>query len=269
MTALSYDNLFERAQAGQAGFVEVPMDGARIVILAEGQSGAIATRRLGGCSGLVILGRSAAIMAHIAPRPPTVQQSATASQQHFQTLLGQVEQLYVTYRGHFPLETTGWGFYVAGFSDITDELKAIANQRFTALGLNNQHTYYNVVLGANRRDEVRACVQLLGPGATFFYIEQRLIEDIRFPAPLPDRQASQRTGHASQRNFLAWSDSAGRSVQMFYGRQVEPDFGRLSGIYDVYRADAQGRGTWLRFDFSTGTWIGTKANIEGDLNTFE
>ena len=217
------------------------MDAARIVILAEGQSGAIATRQLGGCSGLVILGRSAAIMAHIAPRPPAAQQSATASQQHFQNLMGQVEQLYTTHREHFPSETTAWGFYAAGFSDITDELKAIASQRFSVLGLNNQHTYYDVFLGANRRDEVRACVQLLGPGTTLFYVEQGMIETITFPLPLPDRQASQRTGTSSERNFLAWSDSAGKCMQVLYGRQVEPDLNRLSGIYDVYRADPQGR----------------------------
>jgi len=72
----------------------------------------------------------------------------------------------------FPRGTTAWGFYVAGFSDVTDELKAIATQRCTGLGLTNQHTYYNPFTGASRRDEVRLCIQLLGPGMTLFYIEQ-------------------------------------------------------------------------------------------------
>ena len=60
MNGLSYDDVFTHAQARQIGFIEVPMDSARILLLPEGQSGAIATRRLGGCSGLVVLGRSAA-----------------------------------------------------------------------------------------------------------------------------------------------------------------------------------------------------------------
>ncbi len=64
MTTFSYDTLFEHAQGRLPGYVEVPMDGARIVAVAEGQAGAIATLRLGACSGLVVLGRSAAIMAH-------------------------------------------------------------------------------------------------------------------------------------------------------------------------------------------------------------
>ncbi|KAK0932879.1 hypothetical protein LTR29_015549 [Friedmanniomyces endolithicus] len=133
----------------------------------------------------------------------------------------------------FPRGTTAWGFYVAGFSDVTDELKAIATQRCTGLGLTNQHTYYNPFTGASRRDEVRLCIQLLGP----------------------DRQASRGIGNSQQRNFLAWSDSTGKAIHMFYGHQVEPDLPRLAGIYEIYRAGPQGPGTWLRYDFSAGAWV--------------
>ncbi|KAK0247786.1 hypothetical protein LTR91_009622 [Friedmanniomyces endolithicus] len=95
----------------------------------------------------------------------------------------------------------------------------------------------------------------MGPGLTRFYFEQRLIEEIKLPRPLPDRHVSQKTDHLSQRNFLLWSDGAGRPVQVFYGQQVAPDFTQLFGIYDRYRAGPQGQGIWLRFDFDDGIWI--------------
>lgn len=38
MDGLSYDDVFTRAQARQSGFLEVPMDGARILLLPEGQN---------------------------------------------------------------------------------------------------------------------------------------------------------------------------------------------------------------------------------------
>ncbi|KAK0941041.1 hypothetical protein LTR29_007459 [Friedmanniomyces endolithicus] len=169
-------------------------------------------------------------MAHIAPRPPAAHSSASTSQSHFAALLVQVEQLYVTYRRHFPPESTAWGFYLDGFEDVTDDLKAIATRRLTELGLSNQHTFYNLFVGPNRRDEVCACVQIMGPGLTRFYFEQRLIEEMKLPRPLPDRH-------------------------MFYGQQVAPDFTQLFGIYDMHRAGPQGQGIWLRFDFDDGIWI--------------
>lgn len=140
-------------------------------------------------------------MAHIAPRPPAAHSSASTSQSHFAALLVQVEQLYVTYRRHFPPESTAWGFYLDGFEDVTDDLKAIATRRLTELGLSNQHTFYNLFVGPNRRDEVCACVQIMGPGLTRFYFEQRLIEEMKLPRPLPDRHVSQKTDRLSQRIF--------------------------------------------------------------------
>ncbi|KAK0343871.1 hypothetical protein LTR91_017584 [Friedmanniomyces endolithicus] len=216
MNGLSYDDVFTHAQARQIGFIEVPMDSARILLLPE-----------------VVLLRPNRTL------PPFLY----------------VEQLYVTYRRHFPPESAAWGFYLAGFEDVTDDLKAIATRRLTELGLSNQHTFYNLFVGPNRRDEVCACVQIMGPGITRFYIEQQLIEEIRLPRPLPDRHASQTTDHLSQKNFLLWLDGAGRPVQVFYGQQVPPNFTQLSGIYDVYRAGPQGRGVWLRFDFDDGIWV--------------
>lgn len=52
MTTISYDTLFEHTQGRLPDYVEVSMDGARIVAVAEGQAGAVATRRLGVCSRL-------------------------------------------------------------------------------------------------------------------------------------------------------------------------------------------------------------------------
>lgn len=70
MNSETYDVIFARANEGRRNFIEVSMDHADIVLLPENQGGANATRRLAGCSGVVVLGRTAAIMAHIAPLPP-------------------------------------------------------------------------------------------------------------------------------------------------------------------------------------------------------
>ncbi len=252
MSVLPYEEIFGRAQAGRVGFVEVPMDSARIIVLAEGQSGAIATRRLGACSGLVILGRSAAIMAHIAPRSPTAQLGATSSAQHFRVFVGQMEQLYISNRRHFPPETTAWGFYLTGVHEITDELKAIASHRFAILGLRNRHTGYHPFEGPNRRDEIRACLQLIGPGFTHFYIEYVLMENMMLPRPSPDRQAPRGTA-LSESNFLVWSANAGKAIQMFYGQPVEP--GQLSGTYEIRCANPNGVIAWPRYNFDTRQWV--------------
>jgi len=72
----------------------------RTLIIAEGQPGAIATRKLGACSGVVVLGRTAVIMAHILPGDPNARQEQFSAEQHF-NLLAQVEQQYLTNRTHF------------------------------------------------------------------------------------------------------------------------------------------------------------------------
>lgn len=243
-----YNSLFARAQAGHPNFVEVPMDTSGIAIVPPGGSGAIVTRRLGGCSGVVILGRSAAIMAHIAPRPPATVQTATASRQHFSSLLGQVEQLYNAHRAHFPSGTTSWGVYVSGFAGVTDDLKGIAVQRLSALGLTNQHTYYSPIRGAN--DEVRVCVLLQGPGRTLLYLEGRLLDDISFPTT-PDRHASRRGGPLAARSYLLFSMRAQIFTHVLYGQHMSLDTDALSGVYDVL----DDRGPWVQFDFTAKTWV--------------
>lgn len=265
MNSASYDNIFARANAGHRNYVEVLMDHAEILILPENQAGAIATRRLGGCSGVVVLGRTAAIMAHIAPlpsnpsrntqRPGAAVPGLSDSEQHFMDILSRAETLYTNNRQHFPIETTVWGFYLAGAESVTDDLKAIAIRRFAALGLRGQHTYYQPYRGANRRDEVRVGVDIDGLGATSFYVETRQMESIRFPDPLPDPHASQRPMHQGQMNFLTISARDPRLVQMFFGRPISPDLSRMAGVYDVLSVGQDGRMVWRRFDFGSRTWL--------------
>ncbi|KAK0926236.1 hypothetical protein LTR29_017921 [Friedmanniomyces endolithicus] len=243
MNSESYDDIFTRASEGQRNFIEVTMDHADIVLLPENQRGAIATRRLGGCSGVVILGRTAAIMAHIAPLPTgptrgaqaprrsgTADQTLSESEKHFTDILRHVENLYVVHRPHFPSEATIWGFYLAGAEGVTDDLRAIASRRFAALGLRGRHTYYQAYTSVNRRDEVRVGVQIDGAGSTSFYVETRHMESIRFPDPLPDPHASQRAGQPRQKNFLTMSARDPRFVQMVFGRAVAPDLTRFNGV---------------------------------------
>ncbi|KAK0840198.1 hypothetical protein LTR57_025049 [Friedmanniomyces endolithicus] len=196
-------------------------------------------------------------MAHIAPRSPTAQLGATSSAQHFRVFVGQMEQLYISNRRHFPPETTAWGFYLTGVHEITDELKAIASHRFAILGLRNRHTGYHPFEGPNRRDEIRACLQLIGPGVTHFYIEYVLMENMMLPRPSPDRQAPRGTA-LSESNFLVWSANAGKAIQMFYGQPVEP--GQLSGTYEIRCANPNGVIAWPRYNFDTRQWFDNRAS---------
>jgi len=113
MNSSLYDTIFASARHGQSGFLEVPMNNTRTLIPTEGQSGAIATRKLGARSGVVVLGRTAAIIAHISPGDPNARQGQFSAEQYFRNLLAQVEQQYLTNRAHFPTQATAWGIYIA------------------------------------------------------------------------------------------------------------------------------------------------------------
>ncbi|KAK6441312.1 hypothetical protein LTR95_002455 [Oleoguttula sp. CCFEE 5521] len=239
----SYDNIFQKAANRTPGYVEVTMDNVQMVTVGLGQNGAIATRRLGGCSGLVILGENAAMMAHIAPRPRNAPKGQSAVEAHFKTYLEQVARMYWDNRQWFPAASTAWGFYVAGFNIITDTIKEMAVRCFTRLGLSNQHTYYSPNLSPERRDEVRACV-LLAPGKTLFVIEAQKLAEIEFPLHLPDRTASR----ARSQNFLEWGGD--RVVQSYYGAKVAIDNTRLNGVYDVLCGK-----DWQKYDFTSRKWL--------------
>lgn len=170
-------------------------------------------------------------------------------------ILRRVESLYINHRPHFPLETTVWGFYLANAEAVTDDLKAIASQRFAALGLRGRHTYYQAYRGANRSDEVRVGVRIDGLGTTSFYVESRHMESIRFPEPLPDPHASQISGQSQQKNFLTISARDPRFVQMFFGRAITPDLTRFTGVYDVLSVERDGRVLWRKFSFQSRTWL--------------
>lgn len=203
-------------------------------------------------------------MAHIGPRDPSQSGSLSGSQdgstslRHFLSILSQVESLYVEHRvrdpSSFPVETTVWGFFVAGFTIVTDDLRDIATARFAALGLRSEYTYYELYTDDDRYDQVRACVQIDGAGTTSFYIENKLEESIEFPVPLPDPLASQNQGHPLQRNYLVYSAVNAGFVQMFFGREVEPDLARFTGVYDVFYRH-NGIPTWGHYNFLTHTWV--------------
>ncbi|KAK1052778.1 hypothetical protein LTR74_016460 [Friedmanniomyces endolithicus] len=255
MNSSSYDTIFARAGHGQPGFLEGPMNSSSTLILAEGQPGAIATRKLGACSGVVVLGRTAAIVAHISPGDPNARQGQFTAEQHFRNLFAQVEQQYIIHRTHFPTEATAWGIYIADFDEITNDLRAYAAQRFAALGLPNGHTYYTQHRGPNRRDEVRVCVQLSGSGITSFYLEQQLIQSIQFPRPLPGRHAPYSAVPAAQRNYLAYYEANQAWVHFFAGRSLVPETARLSGVYDILFVDRSERNRWLKYDFTSRGWV--------------
>ncbi|KAK1056880.1 hypothetical protein LTR33_013781, partial [Friedmanniomyces endolithicus] len=255
MNSALYDTIFACARDGQSSFLEVPMNHTRTLILAEGRPGAIATRKLGACSGVVVLGRTAAIMAHISPGDPNASQGQFSAEQHFRTLLAQVEQQYLASRTHFPREATAWGIYIADFDEITNDLRAYAAQRFAALGLPGGHSYYAPHRGPNRRDEVRACVQLSGSGVTSFYLERQQIQSIQFPRPVPGRQAPHAAVPAAHRNHLAYREAQQTWIHVFAGNSLVPESARLSGVYDILFVDRNETSRWLKYDFTSRAWL--------------
>jgi len=255
MNSSSYDTIFANAKHGQSGFLEVPMNITRTLILAEGQAGAVATRKLGACSGVVVLGRTAVIMTHISPGDPNARRGQFSAEQHFRNLLAQVEQQYLTNRTHFPTQATAWGIYIADFEEITNDLRAYAAQRFAALGLPNGHTYYTQHRGPNRHDEVRACVQLSGFGVTSFYLEQQLIQSVQFPRPLPGRQAPQSVVPAAHRNYLAYYEAQQTWIHFFAGEGLVQEYARLSGVYDILFVGRNERSNWLKYNFTSRAWV--------------
>ncbi|KAK0971251.1 hypothetical protein LTR54_017827 [Friedmanniomyces endolithicus] len=245
MNSSLYDTIFASARHGQSGFLEVPMNNTRTLIPTEGQSGAIATRKLGARSGVVVLGRTAAIIAHISPGDPNARQGQFSAEQYF-----------LPYQpSAFSNTGNGLGYLHSDFEEITNDLRAYAAQRFAALGLPNGHTYHTQHRGPNRHDEVRACVQLSGFGMTSFYLEQQLIQSVQFPRPLPRRQAPQSVVPAAHRNYLAYYEAQQTWIHFFAGGGLVPEYARLSGIYDILSVGRNERSSWLKYNFTSRAWV--------------
>lgn len=231
------------------------MDRADIVVLNEYQAGAIATRNLGGCSGIVVLGRTAAIMAHVAPRPPRPTATANTettsdSERHFMAIFDQVEHLYRQNYTHFPRGTTTWGIFAQGFDIVTQPLRNATSQRFAALGLGNRHHYYDARTRPGQPDAVRLGVRIDGRGETAFFVESEQRDGIRFPDPNASRLPTQ-----LQHNYLNFTVRDRRLVHVFHGTTTQVDPSRFAGVYDAVKEELDGTRNWKKFDLSSGQWL--------------
>lgn len=249
--------IFDQARRGAPGIVEVPMDDAQIAIVQNGSPATlIASRKLGSCSGIVVLGRGAAIMAHIAPRAPGLNSDVPTGEAHFRSIIDRVVGLFRTHRDHFPRQSTSWGVYVDGFRNVTDDLLAIATEKFAGLGIGHRVYYYEPYRGQDRRDQVRIAVAMRSD-ITTFTIESTLLDRIAFAGPpLPLRQASTFSSTLlNEAEYLIWLASTGRFGQMSKCTLYENiDTTHFTGGYDVLCIAKDGRKTWNTFNFTSQTW---------------
>ena len=81
--------------------VLVGMDGVKFLAFGTEGRNILLTQDLNGCSGVVIVSRLAAILAHIAPCPDMRTNDPNAGLKHVRDRMREVMTLYQTYRGYF------------------------------------------------------------------------------------------------------------------------------------------------------------------------
>lgn len=118
--------------------VVVNMNEVRLTILQEEGILSLATAGLNGCSAVAIASSSAAILAHIAPRPipDTDPNDCHAGDRNVKSKMAEFRALFCRYRDHFIPETNPWvisAFYETNIA-LPDQ-KSIIEMSLEELGL--------------------------------------------------------------------------------------------------------------------------------------
>lgn len=95
--------------------LRVDMDDLKVYFPGTGMRG-IGTNGLNGCTCVVILGRTAILMAHISPYPGQFQQNPEhdilqANHDHHEQYMRNIEGMVKQYAAHFPSSSTAWGVF--------------------------------------------------------------------------------------------------------------------------------------------------------------
>lgn len=205
-------------QLKRAGkLLEVEMDKADI-LLPDGPV-AIGTKNLNSCSGLVILGESAIILAHIAPLPPHPQGASPQrivrpdeGENHFRGILNDVQGLYNNHKSRFPSQATSWAIFgkFEGAVAMPEKLE-IARQTFYSWGLPMKCALYNIEKASNRTNPAAGTViGVMQDRKTYLYVEDKLQDSINFNQEAPTTSAA-----SSSSNPLTVTPASGSTDQTY------------------------------------------------------
>lgn len=141
-------SLYQRLKDGRQ-LLEVGVDDKNILVYnANPRINAIGTKGLNGCTCVVILGKSAIILAHISPYPgdfdsDTDEDLPQKSYQHHEDSLTAVTDLMKSHIRHFPASTTAWGIFAddqaaGSVTSIIDQVR----DRLRAVSLEMRSAFY-------------------------------------------------------------------------------------------------------------------------------
>lgn len=278
ITTMATNRYIQLKDAGH--LLEVEMDTVKILL--PGGPIAIGTKNLNSCSGLVVLGEQAIILAHIAPLPPHPLGASSQrpvvpgeGEAHFKNMLNKVHGLYNIHKSRFPAQTTSWAIFGRFEAKIAmPEKLEMAKHYFASLGLPMKCAQYDIAKASDRTNPAAGTViGVLQNRKAYLYVEDQLQDSIDFnqkaraTSSMPSVQsqptstiASGSTGQTSTRPIVQtqgfWAFSTQLQQFSYRTRDNKPvpwsQWPQLTGRHQVMIAETS---KIMGFDFDSKQWF--------------
>lgn len=157
----------------EPGTVNVPMNEVRLVAFQSVRQACLVTEGLNSCSAAVIASKNAAILAHIAPQPPSTLNNPDAGDQNMQSKMDQVAALFTRYKTYFEGNHVWIVYAVIGNRIALPDQKAIIDRALHQLDLNYTNCPYTVVPGFYRPSGHGTVVVDARSGTPEVYIDEQ------------------------------------------------------------------------------------------------
>ena len=156
---------------------EVAMNEVRLLLFQSTGKCCIGTSGLNGCTAVIIVSPSAAILAHIPPRPNMDMTNDEAGNQNVQARMSEVATLFHQYKSYFPPTKTTWVVSALYEGKIAlPEQKAIIEKSLRQMGTRFANVTYVVSKPGQPRRPAHGTVFVEFRGGTpLVYVEDRLI----------------------------------------------------------------------------------------------
>lgn len=139
----------------------------------------IGTQNLNSCTGVIIASQYAAILAHLAPRPPqAAREDVYAGDRHTSLMMEYVVGLYRQHQNFFPSEEPSWVVSALWRGQIAlPDQKAIIEDRLRQINLTPATAYYVVITEPASTSTGKGTIFIDGRGGGFpaIYVEDQLI----------------------------------------------------------------------------------------------
>jgi len=169
---------FYQAQA-EGVLLAVPMDSVRFLEFRKNpvRLSCLGTESLNGCSAVIIVSVSGAILAHIPPRPNSDMSDPLAGDRNVQQKMEDIANLYLRFACHFTSKMDNWVFSAVYENEIAlQDQRVIIERNLQSMGLAYTRLVYNVLAVDETRFPGQGTVLIDGTGPTpKVYVEDKLV----------------------------------------------------------------------------------------------